>query len=210
MVIPINIPKHNYEDLGEADKYICSSGLWNKNGRTIVLLGDVWFSDEAIKTIVGYKGDSWKAFGRVGKSSYTGCQWRELFSQSFLTKHIESHKKKLITLGNLYKTGEVNISSGWAHLNLMMNLNADTDDSGNRYLDSDLFTQIDDFTDDFDFPRDYDRWIDNYQKSFNPRVSVSESLQKVGAKFWKLLKNYVRINNMKLAILWLLMLIRKF
>ena len=170
------VPKHNYEEYGEADKYLCSESLWNSVGRTIVLLGDVWFSEEAMETIVGYKGDYWHAFGRTTDSSYTGCPWRELFAQSFLTKHQVNHKKNLLSLGKLDKTGIVKISSGWAHLNLMSRLDVNTDnvDYPSKFPLS--FTVIDDFTDDFDFPEDYNRWIDNYQKTFNPRTSSIFSL----------------------------------
>jgi len=148
------MPDYN-PDFFEADKYLSSRKLWNKKGRTVVLLGDVWFSDEAISKIMRFGEQKWCAFGRKGPSIYTDHPYRELFAQIFWNHHIPKHYSKLIELGRLYKKGITKKSSGWAHYNLMVDNRINS-----RYVTSN-FVNIDDFTDDFDFGKDYDSWIKN-------------------------------------------------
>jgi len=189
------IPKHNIKEYGEADKYLCSEELWNKSGRTIVLLGDVWFSEYAMETIVEYQGSSWKAFGRVDSNFLNGCLGGELFSQSFLNTHINQHKKQLLLLGQIYKQTKIEKASGWGHLNLMLKLEIQGHHI-EKYLKSPLFTEINDFTNDFDFPSDYTRWIDNKTKVFNPKASSIYNLGK-NPKSWDEILSDIKVMRNK-------------
>ena len=207
-------PNHNLVEYGEADKYLCSEKLWNKrvnkrviknenkkkindtnvSYRTIVLLGDVWFSEKAMKTIVGYKGDTWKVFGRVDSNFHTGCLGGELFAQSFLDIHIDEHKKKLIELGNLYKKTGLKKASGWGHLNMMLGLDV-AKHHIKEYLNSSLFTEINDFTNDFDFPADYNRWIDSKNKLFNPRITSIYNIGKTPESWETILESIEQLKD---------------
>lgn len=136
----------------DAYKFLSSKELWNPTGRTIVLLGDVWFSENAIKTIFKNPADDWTAFGRNGASKFTGHPYGELFAHSF-TDYRE-HELTLDKLDEMYRAGTCKrVASGWAHYQLMIGKDPNIHTVGPR------FVEIDDFTDDFDCPEDFDAWM---------------------------------------------------
>ena len=144
--------KENVPYQTDAYKFLSSKELWNPIGRTIVLLGDVWFSENAIKTIFKNPADDWTAFGRNGASKFTGHPYGELFAQCF-TDYRE-HELTLDKLDEMYRTGTCKrAASGWAHYQLMIGKDPNIHTVGPR------FVEIDDFTDDFDTPEDYDAWV---------------------------------------------------
>ena len=49
--------------------------LWNDYGRTVLLLGDVYFTDAALDTILDPGMDGWRTFGRRHGSEVTGCRY---------------------------------------------------------------------------------------------------------------------------------------
>jgi len=135
----------------EAYKYLSSSSLWNADGKTIVLLGDVWYSEEAIKQIFNPSLTSWTAFGRSYGSQWTGCPYGELFAQSFY--QFDENLENLCRLDAMYRLGTCYRSaSGWAHYNLMIGVNPNQHTVGSR------FVEIDDFTEDFDCASDIELW----------------------------------------------------
>jgi len=136
----------------EAWKYLSSEPLWSQCERTINLLGDVWYSDDAIATIFENPDQDWLAFGRSGPSIFTGCWYGEIYAHRF--HNPQEHKDKLVVLDDLYRTGKCKRkASGWAHYHLMHGLEPQVQKVGPR------FVEINDFTEDFDFPHDYDRWV---------------------------------------------------
>lgn len=136
----------------EAQKFLSSRALWNAAGRTIVLLGDVWFSEAALATIFVESPEEWTAFGRAGASRFTGCPWGELFAQRF-TSSLE-HGEQLERLDAKYRNRTCRrAAAGWAHYNLMIGRHPHAVGVGERYV------EIDDFTEDFDHPGDYDAWV---------------------------------------------------
>lgn len=133
----------------EAWKFLSSRAGWNTAGATIVLLGDVWFSDLAIAAICSTTAD-WIAFGRAGASVLTGHPHGEIFAQRF-ERH-EQHLEQLLKLDQLYRAGRCRRTAGWAHYHLMIGADPAMQCAGKA------FCQVDDFTDDFDTPADYERW----------------------------------------------------
>ena len=135
----------------EAWKYFSSEPLWQPGDNTINLLGDVWFSDEAIKSVFETPVQDWLAFGRPNPSGLTGCAYGEIFAHKF--NDPDDHREKFILLDYLYKIGECRrTASGWSHYHLMHGLDPKKQNIGPR------FVEIDDFTEDFDYPEDYDNW----------------------------------------------------
>ncbi len=136
----------------EAWKYLSSEPLWNQCERTISLLGDVWYSDDAITAIFENPDQDWLAFGRSGPSVFTGCWYGEIYAHRF--HNPQEHKEKLVVLDDLYRTGKCKRkASGWVHYNLMHGLDPLVQKVGPR------FVEINDFTEDFDYAHDYDRWV---------------------------------------------------
>ena len=144
---------------GDADKFLSSQKLWNKHGRTLVFCGDVWFSDSAIRKILSYRGTDWIVFGRHHASKITGCKWGELFAQSFYPKDIKEHRANLHKVAEAYKAKSITSAGGWAHYRAMSGIPL------GEHKIKDKFYNIDDWTDDFDKPEDYDRWTKNRKKA---------------------------------------------
>ena len=161
--IIVTVPKKGYfGDIGveevegvsgcEVDKFLNAK----QYSGGIFIWGDCYFTESAIKKIVSNKKDL-MFFGRRGASKITGKRCGELFAvktnNEFFKKaeEIKKHKEKMrrcaswelytyITEGVIpYKNFRKYVKGG----------------VGKR------FVHIDDETDDFDYPRDYDRWIKN-------------------------------------------------
>lgn len=137
-----------------AYKYLSSKAFWNDKGSTISILGDVWFSEAAMDAIfIARAPKSWVSYGRPSGSLYTGCEWGEIFAHRWADYKL--HSESLEMLNNLYRLGLVRESaSGWALQQIIGNCDP------NYRFNFKNFIVIDDFTDDFDFPIDYDRWVE--------------------------------------------------
>jgi hypothetical protein len=149
------IPKKNKHNL-DADKFLNSEPLWNTDGRTIVCYGDVFFTDEAMDTIVFSEIKDWTLFCRFDKSTYTGTPWGECFAQSFYPEHIKQHKDALLHIAELRRHKKILRCGGWEHYRVMCGVE---DSKLNKHFRHGNAVNIDDWTDDFDFPDDYNRFI---------------------------------------------------
>jgi len=146
------------EKYGDADKFLSSKALWNEEGRTLVFYGDCYFTDEAMDTIVGCTRREWLLFCRPNASKVTGTRWGECFAQSFYTEDIPKHRAALLRIARLYKEGVITRCGGWEHYRAILGrLDARI---RRPHVMGDHYVEIDDWTDDFDFPKDYDSWIE--------------------------------------------------
>lgn len=145
----------DYENNADVDKFLSSKHLWNEEGRTLVVYGDCYFTEEAIHTVINYPAREWTLFCRPNASSITGTRWGECFVQSFYPEHIEEHERSLHRVAELQKSGELKSGGGWHHYRVMEGLPPKKHAMRNRYV------EIDDWTDDFDFPSDYEQWMKN-------------------------------------------------
>lgn len=146
---------------GDADKFLSSKELWNQQGRTIVLYGDCYFSEEAIEKIIRYKLLDWTLFCRPWKSEYTGCEYGECFAQSFYSKDLKRHEDCLYEMIEMKNKGLLSRCGGWEHFMIISGLRNEKSDMD--YSDIKMFI-IDDWTEDFDTPEDYDKWMLNRQE----------------------------------------------
>jgi len=134
----------------DADKFLSSQELWSKEGRTIVFYGDVWFTDEAIKTIIEYDKKEWILFSNMV----------ECFAQSFYPENIEEHLQALYKIRDAYKEKRIERCGGWEHYRAMTGIPlTEHRFNGRNY-------QITDLTDDFDYPKDYEVFIKKYEEQY--------------------------------------------
>lgn len=155
-----------------AYKFLSSKELWSQTGRTIVLLGDVWFSEEAIVKIFDESTDDWTAFGRAGDSKCTGKPYGELFAQRFIS--YTEHEHNLMVLNEMYLAGTCRRSaSGWAHYQLMIGADPNLHTVGPR------FVEVDDFTEDFDCPEDFNAWHVGRSLYGDTRPSFPQSIKPI-------------------------------
>lgn len=137
----------------DADKFLNSASLWNQEGRTVVLYGDVYFSDDAMQRIMEFQPREWTLFARFGPSKLTGKRYGECFAQSFYPEHIVEHLAQLRNIVSARLKGKIKRCGGWEHYRSMERLPLEKHQRKGR------FVEIDDWTEDFDQPSDYDCWI---------------------------------------------------
>lgn len=143
----------------QVDKFLSSYPIWNRNGPTVFLWGDTWFSNHAIDLITGHQGgDDWHVWLRPGPSKFTGRGHGEMFAHRFevhmhqaevnaCNRIIDLHRRDLIPWPN---------TGGWALYRAMLGL-PDGEVHGWNHDGSNV-TVVDDWTDDFDQPLDYPNW----------------------------------------------------
>lgn len=128
-----------------ANEYAACRPLWIEDGRTVLMLGDVYFTDAAIRTIGAWGRRDYRVFGRRGASRITGTPYGEIFAASWWPGQHALLDEHLARIDGMSK-------AGWRLLRLMQGTPL------NRHVvRSRWFTTIDDATDDIDFPADYER-----------------------------------------------------
>jgi hypothetical protein len=142
--------------MGEASEYHSTRGLWSDTGRTVLLYGDVLFTTGALNMIIN-KFDSKRKFlffGRYGKSQVTGCRYGEGFAVSWWPEHIAEVDRRLAECVKAKEMGNRR-PIGW----LLLRAHQGTPLERHRVVrhPSGPFVEINDLTEDMDFPADYDR-----------------------------------------------------
>jgi FkbM family methyltransferase len=159
--VKVDVIKDGKTTYGEIDKIYSSFDKWNKYGRTIILFGDTFFTNEALDKIMTHSLPEFTVFGRIGPSQFTGKQYGELYAVSFYPEHIPRILKAIERIVELEKRGAIDIANIWA---LYRAYHKFPDDMMNRHFAGDGFVEINDFTEDFDWPQDYDNFIERYNK----------------------------------------------
>lgn len=153
----------DYETNADADKFLSSRELWNKDGRTIVLYGDCYFTEEAMDTIVSHAKKEWTLFCRPDASKITGTPWGECFAISLYPEDHERMEKRLHYIAELWKTGVITRCGGWELYRAM------TGREGKKvrrpHTMTTNYVKVDDWTDDFDYPQDLDNWLKHRAKA---------------------------------------------
>ena len=145
-------------DNEDADKFLSSQDLWDdEEGRTIVFYGDVFFTEEAMARIVNFEGKDWVMFGRSKASEITRCPYPECFALSFYAEHIPEQLDAFKRAIEHYFVAKLEKPGGWGLYQQMRSKRVDNF--------QDRFENIDDFTEDFDFPVDYDEFIIRWDKA---------------------------------------------
>jgi hypothetical protein len=140
----LHVPKINENEEG---KIINSFEKWNKEGRTTILYGDVYFTDESITQISNSVAPI-SFLIRSGASTKTGKKYGEIFAFSF---DFDMHDKILSAAAEVKKRREERKdgkdikAAGWVLLEMIGNVAG--------------IIECDDDTEDFDTPDDYSRWI---------------------------------------------------
>lgn len=153
MLIDPGLVRVNVHARGESypSEYHATHRLWADDDRTILLLGDTYFTDTAIEKIARFGKRTFQGFGRHRGSQYTGCKYGEMWAASWWPEHIKTMDEHLAKIKSLRERGIITRPTGWMLLRAWQG----TDLAKHRCL-PEWMTTIDDLTDDFDFPQDYD------------------------------------------------------
>lgn len=144
---------------GDIDKIYSSREKWSKDDKTVILFGDTFFTDEAMEKIMTNQLTQWAVYGRVMGSPFTGKEYGELYGLSFYPESAPKMVKCIQRVAKLYDRGAINASNLWA---LYRAMHGFPDDLMNDHYAGTDFVEINDFTEDFDWPHDYDRFIERW------------------------------------------------
>lgn len=142
----------------DCDKFINSSHLWNRRGNTIILYGDVFFTHEAVKRILSTHriGYSFDFFSRFAGSQFTGKPYGENFAIVFGHLMNDTMRQALLDNVEYSRNNSGARSGGWEWYRRLVGIPLD------EHRITTNFVEIDDFTEDFDTPADFDTWLKNY------------------------------------------------
>jgi hypothetical protein len=152
----------------DADKFLSSRSRWGQD-RTLVVYGDLYLSEEAVATLAAPTARL-TFYGRWSGSKLTGTRWGELFGVSFMPHDQRRLIDALTTVERWQRDGVIDRSGGWETFH---RLNGAGRDTVRRHLPVHRrgpcrFVEIDDWSDDFDFAEDYNRWIRRRQRANLP------------------------------------------
>lgn len=141
---------------GDIDKIASSRRLWGK-GRTVLIWGDIWWGRETLVDVLTAPVDGWHAWARTWGNEPAG----ELFAFAF-----DDHKTvgaaldaALVAQSEARATGGKVARGGWSLLRTLCGLPLG---QPGPYVNT---TQVTDWTDDMDGPKDWREWCYRYGKA---------------------------------------------
>lgn len=162
-VMPIK-PNHMYPDY----EFVNCGPYISRNGITIILFADVYYSEAILKHMCENTSTSWHYYARKRFSEITGSIYGEHFAWYMHSDHLEDlfqagelaciTTKDLVDLSNsgitVSRTNWIMQDSAAMTYRIMCGL-----DVKDPYANEDYhWIEWDDETEDFDFPQDWDRW----------------------------------------------------
>lgn len=150
---------HLREQNGDADKFLSSMHLWHPEDRTVLLYGDCYLTTPSMERIVSGRGheDGWHVVARFGASTWTGTEWGENFAHVIDPVAQARYRDCLFELAARRRREDIWRAGGWEQYALMAR--GDLTEPGRNIG---FATHVDDWSDDFDYPADYDRWCRLY------------------------------------------------
>lgn len=143
---------HHVRSPDEPSEYASTRALWNPAGRTVLLLGDVYFTDAAITRIMSERADDLRVFGRFGPSKVTGTPYGEIFAATWTDRQHDALDRHLDVVHRTRAAGTVTRPPGWMLLRSWQGTPL-----GKHRVRTPWFVQVDDETDDVDTPADFAR-----------------------------------------------------
>lgn len=139
------VPSFDKQDYQKYPFVSVSTDWWNPDGETIILFGDVYFTENAINLLFdNIHKPGCKFYGRSEGSELTGCKWGEIFGVSFPPDEIPRLSRTVAHLKIKFDNGLIFRFITWEVYH-----------SNSEFL----FIEINDMTEDFDYPQDYINWF---------------------------------------------------
>jgi len=142
----------------DQDKFFATRRLWAPDDRTVLLWGDCFYTEQAMATIVD-GADGVHYYRRPGPSAITGHEWDESFAVSFWPHDHDSVCASAARVFQGWCDGLLHTTHIRTHYAATLGFADDDLDDPDLLVDTPGQTIIDDETDDFDYPRDYERWL---------------------------------------------------
>lgn len=135
----------------EMDKFASSFEMWSDD-RTILVYGDVYFTDEAVATIMADDSD-WKYFCRSTPSEITGKNCKEIFAIGVTGARAEWMKDAITRLMAVETS-----TGGWTLFRELTLGRTNVAKTDRAMFDTGNHVEINDWTEDFDYPVDLENW----------------------------------------------------
>lgn len=145
----------------DIDKFYSSVDFWGRDGagHCLLVYGDCYFTEHAVETMCG-DVDTLTLFCRPGASEITGSPWGECWGFSIPKHHVSRFRNHCQRLAGLQALGELPRAGGWELYRSMTGRPLD------QHSVAEHAEVIDDETEDFDYPEDYERWMKLVRSSF--------------------------------------------
>lgn len=154
--------KINYNSTYPDHEFSTTEGLLNNNGITVMMWGDVYFSNKFINNITSNNSNDWHLYARRRNSDITGSIYGEDFAWYFNHNHIpdliKNGNEMLIKLKEMSKNQEL---YPWAMedcTKMLYRIMAGLDYENPHQIDKHHWIEWDDETEDFDYPTDWIKW----------------------------------------------------
>jgi hypothetical protein len=162
-------PDETRRFLGDMDMFYATVPAWEQEGsffeipgeivpvtETLLVYGDVWLSHEAVNTILSHHPvEDWWVYGRAGGSRYTGTPWGEQWAVRIRSAAYPRAIRAMEVVYDAFSQGRIGRAGPWEWYTVMAGMPILRD----RVNVGPNWTEIDDWTDDFDFASDYERWV---------------------------------------------------
>lgn len=144
-------------EMGATGRYWDSRHLWARFYRNVLLHGDVFFTDEAMDAILSFD-DGWTCFARLGENELTGKPTGELFGVSFDQESTAEFERALLYTAMLWQSDVINRCIGFDVWRAMQGFRGPEVRGTSPYVNVGRCVELNDWTDDFDRPEDYERF----------------------------------------------------
>lgn len=125
--------------------------VWDPSGTNLLFLGDVWFTDQALATVFERAAEGFRFFGRENASAITGSPWGEIFAQSWTDTAEMGRLTQAVRAEQDARRADPS-KHGWTMLRMLQGTPL-----REHTVRPPWWVEIDDATDDLDFPVDHDR-----------------------------------------------------
>jgi hypothetical protein len=122
--------------------------------RSLIVFGDVVFTDEAVEVIRTHKADDWAVFGRSTDSPITGTPWAEFFAIEVNWLAREHGKGAVEAVAGFYNTRQWPYCTAWEWYYHMEKMPYTSRENVKRVKTGPHWVEINDGTDDIDFEVD--------------------------------------------------------
>ena len=141
----------------DADKFLSSRHLWNPDGPTLIVYGDIFLSWPARDLIVHHP-DRLALFARWGRARLTGTPYGECFAYRLPATEHDRFEHALWDVDGWQREGLIDRSGGWETFQRLNGAGVDTVRRHRQTSGPCQFVDVNDWSDDFDWPKDYERW----------------------------------------------------
>jgi hypothetical protein len=142
------------------DKLAAYSHYWDSASRTVILWGDIWLSEAGAEKIFTDESDDILWFGRLGPSYITGKRYGEFWAVGFTAEASSDFAAAVRVAARRFKRGEIPRDNSWS---VYFTLHPECKLLDGTYGRAKTWREVDDQTEDFDFPHDWDRWIKRHE-----------------------------------------------